>query len=138
MDHGEKMKKILWFCLVLAVAWGDEDAVELRKQAQEIIIHKGKLEKAFMLMEEAAELGDEKAIVMTGFMLEQGKGTEKDVIQAQMYYLRAVSEFNSAEALYGLGVIEQLYFKNEKRAQEYFALAASLGHMRAKALMDNI
>lgn len=132
------MNKVVWLCLIMAVAWGSEEAVELRQEAQKIIVNKGKLIKAFMLMEEAAELGDEKAMVMVGFMLERGKGTIRDVVQAQMYYLRAASEFNSAEALYGLGVIEKLYFKNEEKAQEYFAKAASLGHLRAKSLIKTI
>ena len=96
--------------------------------------------EAFSMFSKAAELGNEKAILMLGNLYMQGIGVKKDVNKALELYNK-VSENPDPEAQFYLGLC---YWrgdgigKNIPKAMKCLKFAAQNGNSQAKEFLDKI
>ena len=98
--------------------------------------------KAMDYLKKAVELGSEDAFYNIGFLYEQGRGVEKNYIEAERYYLKALeydnSNANSARCQLGIMYYEGRdgVKKDKKKGESLLKEAAKKGDENAKKYLD--
>ena len=123
-----------------SAAQGDEDAEEaldIMKEWEELAYEYyeiKKYDKAFEYMIKIADIGDENAQVIVGWMYKTGTGTHKNLHQA-LYYYEQAAEQGHADAQWNTSLLYAGQ-NNENATLHWLRKAAGQGHEEALAIRN--